>query len=233
MQFLPEGERTRVHQKKYGVKIGSDINMVLLGRRDYTELVDHVADAYAKDIQEKCYTAMYGAAAKLPNQSLFNKGGELSKDTKESFDTLIEDVATANRSEVVIMGTNMALKKLNALADVDWADEGTKKSMSTLGRLGSYETVSLIEIPQKFKLLTEDAYEKLYSNDLLFVFAMTDDKFIKFVDKGESEILEQGQEKGDLADDFQKYEVQRSYGVGVMLGQYFGVWDCDKEVSRG
>lgn len=228
MQYLPEGERIRVHKKHYGVKVGSDINLVLLGRRDYTALVEHVAAAFIADIQDKCYTAMYGAADKLPNPEMFNKGGELGPDTKLAFDTLIEDVSTANRAEVVIMGTKMALKKLTALADVDWADEGTKKDVMTLGRLGSYESTSLIEIPQRFKLNDVTA-DKLYSNDLLFIFAIPAeaDKFIKFVDKGESEILETGEKKGDHADDFQKYELQRSYGVGVMLGRYFGVWNTD------
>lgn len=173
---------------------------------------------------------MYGAASKLPNPKQFIKTGVLSKDTKAYFDTLLEDVATANMSDVYIVGTKMALKKLTALADVDWADEGTKRDVSNMGRLGSYEGTTLVEIPQRFKLNDVTA-AKLYSNDYLFVFANKEDKFIKFFDKGDVEILEQGQNKGDLADDFQKYEVQRAYGVGVTLGQYFGLWNTDTSAA--
>lgn len=43
---------------------------------------------------------------------------------------------------------------------------------------------------------------------------------IWFTDKGETEITEAGQQKGDLADDFQTYEVQREFGVAVELPQY-------------
>ena len=201
----------------------------MLGRVDYTELVDHVAQAYIEDIKQRTYTAMYGAAAKLPNQSQFNKTGPLSDVTKVQFDTLLEDVATANASDVYIVGTKMALKKLNALAgngSVDWIANSQKEDVAAMGRLGSYEGTTLVEIPQRFKLNDVTA-EKLYNNNILFVFANTEDKFIKFVDKGDVEILEQGQQKGDLADDFQTYEVQRAYGVGVQLGQYFGAWTIE------
>lgn len=153
------------------------------------------------------------------------KTGVLSAATKEAFDTLLEDVATANKSDIYIVGTKMALKKLTALADIDWVSEDQKRDVATMGRLGSYEGTTLVEIPQRFKL--NDVSEKLYSNNILFVFSRNEDKFIKMVDKGEIMIVEAGQEKGDLADDFQTYEVQRSYGVGVTLGQYFGVWTVE------
>lgn len=225
MQSLPRNSFARVNVKRYGMKVGKDIDLVVLGRVDYTQLTDKIAESFIYDIREKCFTAMYGAASKLPNNSQFNKTGVLSTTTKGAFDTLLEDVATANNSDIYIVGTKMALKKLNALADVDWASNDQKKEMNTLGRLGSYEGTTLVEIPQKFRL--NDVKEKLYSNNVLFVFSRNEDKFIKMLDKGETEIVEAGENKGDLADDFQTYEAQRSYGVGVTLGQYFGVWTVE------
>lgn len=224
MQNLPHGERFRVHVKKYGVKVGKDIDLIVLGRVDYTELVDKIAESFVYDIKEKCYTAMYGAASKLPNNSQFNKTGAL---VKQAFDELIEDVATANNSEVYIVGTKMALKKITSIAhagSIEWIAQSQKEDVAKMGRLGSYEGTTMVEIPQRFRL--NDVTEKLYSNDVLFVFANTEDKFIKFTDKGEVEIVEIS-EKAELADDFHTYEVQRSYGVGVTLGQYFGVYTVE------
>ena len=221
MQNLPSGERFRVHVKRYGVKVGKDIDLVILGRVDYTELTDKIAESFVYDIKEKCFTAMYGAAKKLPNNSKFNKTGAL---VKEAWDELIEDVATANNSDVYIVGTKMALKRLTALADIDWVSEDQKRDVATMGRLGSYEGTTMVEIPQRFKL--NDVNEKLYANNILFVFANTEDKFIKFTDKGEVEIVEVT-EKAEMADDFQTYEVQRSYGVGITLGQYFGAYTIE------
>lgn len=221
-QNLPEGTPHRVHTKKYGVKIGKDIDLILLGRVDFTELTDKIAQAFVYKVQEMCFTGIYGAAKKLPNQEQFVRTGVLSADTKERFDTLIEDVGTANDAEVVIMGTKTALKKINALADVDWRSQSQKESVANTGRLGFYEGTELVEIPQRFAL--NDVTKKLVDNNCLLIFARTQEKFVWFVDKGETQIIETGQNKGDLADDFQTYEVQREMGVNVQLPMYFGMW---------
>lgn len=222
LQYLNEGTVHKIHTKKYGVKVGKDIDLILLGRVDFTELTDKIAEAFVYKVQELCYTGVYGAAAKLPNNTQFVKTGALSASTKETFDTLLEDVGTANEAEVVIMGTKTALKKLNALTDVDWRSDSQKESIANSGRLGSYEGTELIEIPQRFAF--NDVTKKLIDNNRLLIFAKGMDKFVWFTDKGETQIYESGQQKGDHADDFQKYEVQREMGVEVVLPTYFGQW---------
>lgn len=222
MQNLNEGTSHKLHTKKYGIKIGKDVDLILLGRVDFTELTDKIAEAFAYKVQELCFTGIYGAAAKLPNNSQFVKTGALSPTTKEPFDLLLEDVATANEAEVVIMGTKTALKKLNSLADVDWRSDSQRESVANSGRLGSYEGTELIEIPQRFAL--NDVTKKLIDNNRLLIFAKNQEKFVWFTDKGETQITEVGQTKGDLADDFQTYEVQREFGVAVELPRYFGQW---------
>lgn len=222
LQHLNEGTSTKLHTKHYGMKIGKDIDLILLGRVDFTQLTDKIAEAFAYKVQELCYTGVYGAASKLPNNTQFVKTGALSDGTKEAFDTLLEDVGTANQAEVIIMGTKTALKKINALADVDWRSTNQKEEVAAMGRLGSYEGTELVEIPQRFAM--NDVTKKLIDNNMLLIFAKNQEKFVWFTDKGETEITEAGQQKGDLADDFQTYEVQREFGVAVVLPQYFGVW---------
>ena len=225
LQNLNEGTSTKLHTKKYGVKIGKDIDLIMTNRIDYTELTDKIAEAFEYKVQELCFTGIFGASAKLPNNTQFVKTGALSAATKPSFDALIEDVGAANNAEVVIMGTKTALKKLNALADVDWRSYSQRESVANTGRLGSYEGTELIEIPQRFAL--NDVTKKLIPNNELLIFAKNQEKFVWFTDKGETEITEAGQEKGDLADDFRTYEVQREMAVAVNLPRYFGVWKTE------
>ena len=222
IQNLGEGESFKVHTSTYGMKVGKDIDLILLGRVNFTELTDKIAEAFASMIQTTCYEEVYNASSKIPNNSQFVKTGTLGAETKEKFDTLLEDVATANESEVVIMGTKMALKKLNALADVDWRSNSQREAVASLGHLGTYEVTDLIEIPQRFA--RNDVTKKLIDNKMLLIFAKNQEQFVKFVDKGETEITEAGLNKGDLADDFQTYEVQREMGVATILPRYFGVW---------
>lgn len=222
LQHLNEGVAHTVHTKHYAVKIGKDIDLILLGRVDFTELTDKIAEAFVYKVQELCYTGIYSAATKLPNNTQFVKTGTLSASTKDSFDTLIEDVGTANEAEVVIMGTKTALKKLNALTEVDWRSDSQKEAVANSGRLGSYEGTELVEIPQRFAF--NDVTKKLIDNAKLLIFAKNQEKFVWFTDKGETQIYESGLQKGEHMDDFQKYEVQREFGVETVLPSYFGVW---------
>lgn len=123
------------------------------------------------------------------------------------------------------MGTKTALKKLNALSEVDWRSESQKEAVANSGRLGSYEGTELIEIPQRFAF--NDVTKKLVDNTKLLIFAKNQERFVWFTDKGETQIHESGLQKGDHADDFQKYEVQREFGVEVVLPQYFGMWSME------
>lgn len=223
MQHLSEGAPYRIHTKPYGIKVGKDIDMIVLGRIDFTRLTDKISEAYIQDIKQKVFTEFYGAAAKLPNPTQFVKSGTLSAATKANFDELLENVQMANGgAEVVIVGTKTALKKLNDLTDVNWRAPSQKEAVAAMGRLGDYEGTALMEVPQRFAL--NDVTQKLIPNNKLLIFARGTDKMIKVTDRGEVQIVDRGQNKAELADDFHTYEVQREYGVGTMLTQYFGQW---------
>jgi hypothetical protein len=162
-----------------------------------------------------------GASTSLPNAEQFNKAGALSAANKATFDQLIEDVQTANDgAEVVIMGTKTALKKITALADVDWASPEQKEAVTNTGRLGWYEGTTLIEIPQRFK--ENDVTQKLVDNTKLLIMPRVENKFAKFLDGGETEI--EVTERGETMNDQQTYEVQREMGIGVITSIYFGCW---------
>lgn len=223
LQTLGEGESYTVATSVYGAAVGTDIDLYLMGRRDWAALTDKIAEAFVIQIQNEMYAEVMNAGAKLPVNSQFNKTMAIEKANKDTFDTLIEDVSMANgNAEVYIMGTRTALKKLSAFADIDWASEDQKKEMATMGRLGSYEKTTLIEIPQRFA--PNDVTKKLIDSKKLLIMAKTEDKFVKFVDVGDTEILEVT-EKGARMDDTMKYEVQREMGIYTQIGRYFGVWN--------
>lgn len=222
MQKLGEGEAFSVKTANYAIKVGMDIDVYLLGRKDWSKFVDAVARAYSIQVQNDMFAEVMAAGEKLPTNEQFNKTMELSAANKDTFDELISDVSTANGGvDVVIMGTKTALKKLTALADIDWVSNSQKEQVAELGRLGSYEGTTLIEIPQRFAL--NDVTRKLIPTDKLLIMPNVDNKFVKFVDVGETEIVEVT-EKADRKDDFMTYEVQREMGIATILDKYFGQW---------
>ena len=222
MQKLGEGESYAVPTSNYAVKVGMDIDVYLTGRKDWSELVDAVSRAYQIQIQNDMFAEVMNAGTKLPNASQFAITKELSKENKADFDQLIEDVSAANDgAPVVIIGLKTDLKKITALADVDWISNSQKEQVAEMGRLGSYEGTTLVEIPQRFA--PGDVTKKLVTPGKLLIMPNVDNKFVKFVDVGETEILEYTQ-KGDKKDDFMTYEVQREMGIATVIERYFGVW---------
>ena len=229
MQQLGEGEEFSVRCTSHTIKIGKDIDLILLGRYDYQKLVNKIAESYLKDIQETIFADVYAASTKLP--ASMKGSGALSSSTKSDFDELIELASIVNDSDVMIIGTKMALKKITALADVDWATVQMKEEIALNGRLGSYEGTTLMEVPQRLKLgVSMDSFnaatDLLLPNDKLLIVPVGVDKFVKFYDEGETQIFDVTQ-KADLKDDFETHEVRRDYGHEIILGRYFAEWTLE------
>ena len=219
MQTVASGTSVRVPTSTYAIKVGYDIDLISTGRIDFSKLTTKVAEAFLNKVQAMTYDEIITADDELPSQ--FKKTGSLGSATKDTFDGLISDVSIANGSEVVIMGTKNALKKITALTDSDIYSDAKKNEINELGRLASYEGTEIIELPQRFKV--GDTGTKLVTDSKLLIIPKNAEKFVKFFDIGEVETREIS-EKGGTKDDFQSYELQREMGVGTVLGQYFGSW---------
>lgn len=223
LQKLGMGQSFSVPTSTYGIKVGSDIRMFTTGRYDWSQFVQAVGRAFTQAIQEELYGEFMNASKKLPVTTGFVGNGTLAAGSKAMFDEIIQNVETVNGVPAVIIGTKTALKKLNALTAIDWADpaESIKEAVATTGIIGSYEGTQLLEIPQRFKF--NKPGEKMVDDSKLLIFPLVDYKPIKLVDGGEStlEITEVGETKNDL----QSYEVQRDLGVATIITRYFGEWN--------
>lgn len=226
LQRLGAGESTTISLDTYGAAVGADIARYLAGQEDWAKLVTKLGEAFTTKLLNMVFTEVMGAYQQIPvpvaQQGEFIGNGTLVKDT---LDRIIENVAGLNNSDVYIMGTRTALKKLNALTDVNWRTEIDKENVSRTGRLGWYESTDLIEIPQRFD--KNNITQRLISDKILLIMPKTsDNKFVWVVDQGETlidEITERGEEHGRI-DDVMKYEMQRSFGVVTKIGVYFGAW---------
>ena len=219
---LGEGQSYHVDTDVYGIKIGGDIRLFLTGRKDWSSFVDAVVKAYVRKVQTMISSQFANGVNLIPVPSTLTGTGALSDSTKAAFDAIIEKVGAANECPVVIMGTKTALKKLNALTKVDWSDPANsiKESVANTGIIGGYEGTPLMEIPQKFTDKT--LATPVVSNGVLYIMPQLDNKFIKFVDYGETEL--EVTAKGDTQDDMQTYEIQRRMGVSTLMSRYYGKW---------
>lgn len=228
MQKLGDGESFTIPTSVYGIKVGSDIRLFLLGKKSWADFVNATVKAFMNLVQSTIYTEFTSAATKLPLPDEFVGTGVLSAATKDDFDEIIENVQISNDNvPVVIMGTKSALKKMNTLVNganaVDWMADSQKEAIANTGILGNYEGSVLLEIPQRFEKNDYTSENKLIDNTKIYIMpAVNDNKFIKYVDGGETSL--EVTEVGATLNDQQSYEVQRKLGVGSMLTRNFGIW---------
>lgn len=225
LQRLGRGTTVSITPDLYVVKVGADINRYITGQEDWARLVNAIAIAFMKKIQTEVYNAVDTAASLLPVQGTnFVNTGTLSASTKPAFDLIVSNVAYANPgAEVIIMGTNNALKKLNALADINWISNLAKDSVYNIGRIGLYEGTRLVEIDNRF---TDKTYTATVFNDKkLLILPVIGDagKFVKVIDEGSVEIEHTDRDE-KYSSDLMSMEVQRRFGVGVVIGHQFGQW---------
>lgn len=236
IQRLPIGSTVSVPTALYAVKVGADINKYVVGQVDWTSLVDAIARAFMVKIQSEVFSNVTSAASTLPIQNGFVGTGALSSSTKAAFDAIIENVSAANDgAEVVIMSTKTGLANVNNLAAVQsvYVADGQKNNVMNSGNIGLYEGTRLIEIPNRFvsRLPLSGTGATLPNkfidtvHPVLLIVPVIGDagKFVKFVDEGDTNILEKT-ERGDYESDIMTYEVQRHFGVGTVIGRYFGQW---------
>lgn len=222
IQRLGAGSSFSVPTSVYGIKVGGDIRLFLTGRKDWTSLIDAVAKAFVDKVLNIMLAEFNRAITAAPQPPVFKGTGSI---VKTQLDTIIEQVEAANAgSSVVIMGTKTALKNLNALAVVNWADPAAsvKEAVARTGIIGNYEGTDLMVLPQKFTDKSMAASSAVLPNNVLYIMPLVDNKFVKFVDYGETTLEVTG--IGEYMDDMQTYEAQRRMGVGSIISRYFGTW---------
>lgn len=207
------------------VKVGADINRYVVGQVDWVKLINAIAKAYVLDVQTDVAIEVDNVASKLPVTSTeFINTGALSASTKDAFDTIISNVSAANDgAEVILMGTWLALKKINALVNGDLFANGQKDNNMNTGIIGVYDGVKMAVIPNRFKDRTYTAKTFNDKTILMLPAVGEEGKFVKMVDVGDTMIIEKT-EREDYLSDIQTHEVQREYGIGTVVGRQIGKW---------
>lgn len=219
-QRLGAGKSFPVKTSWYGVKIYTEYEQFLTGAVDWAAFVQKVYEAFDKKVNDMIYSSLTSVATQLTPAGQFYKTGNLDRDTLL---TLIEDVQGATGDDVVIMGTKSALGKLDAVGDASWRSNEMKQERYTTGRLGYWEGIRKIEIPQSFAP-GGTTQKQVDPTLLLFMPVSADNKFIKLFNEGEARIHED--DNPDINMDMTlEFEYQQKLGVATVLGKKFGVWD--------
>ena len=176
-------------------------------------------EAYDRYVKNTIYDAMVGYATALTGQ--FKKTGSL---TADNLNALCDLVSTATGYPVMIMGTRTALSKVTALQNASYISDTMKDEHMRTGLLGMWEGKELISIPQVFEKNKVGSYK--IDNTLLWIMPMTDIKWIKLVNEGDTQLRSITDKDTNMDYTFES-EMVTKLGVAVMLNSAFGVWDIE------
>lgn len=190
----------------------------MAGNVDWAGFINKIYEAFDKKVNDMVYAAVMSAGSQVTPSAQYNKSGSLDKAT---LITLVEDVQTANGVEAVIMGTKTALSKVADLTQVQWYSGNMKDERNTTGKLGIWEGIRLVEIPQSFA--PNDTTTKLVANNKLLVMPAVDNKFIKIYDEGDARIKEVSDGNTNM-DMTIEYEFQQKMGVATVVNRKFGTY---------
>lgn len=207
-QRLSSG-RTGITTSVHVIRMYDEFSRFMAGRIDWNALCDKVAAAFLKDVWATIYAALE-AVTENTRGMLGTNGVQYCCGGTYDEDELLElcaHIEAATGAAPVIVGTAAALKNCK----VQDMPEQAKQEMYNGGYYGKFYGYDMVKVPQFHKPGT-DAFA--FNDKILHIIA-GGQKFIKFVDEGETYIIEKGNEVN--ADRTIEYLMERQYGVGLII----------------
>ena len=218
-QRLGAGTKTSVSTSWVGLKVYAEFERLLTGVEDWGTFVSKIYEAYDHYIKQTIYDAMVGYTEVIA--ATYKKTGSV---TAETLRELCEFIEMVTGYKVVIMGTRTALRKVTALQNAQFISDSMKQEHYQTGMLGMWEGYECVEIPQGFK--RNDISQNLVANDILWIMPVADNKFIKLVNEGETQVY-QITDAGAHMDMTYDFEMQQKLGVAILFNLAFGVYKIE------
>lgn len=215
-QRLGAGTKTAVNTSWVGLKVYAEFERLITGVEDWGTFVAKIYEAYDHYIKQTIYDAMVGYTETIA--ATYKKTGTVTAETLRELCELVEMVTGY---KVMIMGTRTALRKVTALQNAQFISDSMKQEHYTTGMLGMWEGFELVEIPQGFK--KNDLTQNLVANDILWIMPVADNKFIKLVNEGETQVY-QVTDAGTHMDMTYDFEMQQKLGVAILFNLAFGIY---------
>lgn len=209
-QRLNGGTSVSIPTSLKTVKIYEELQRVLTKRIDFNEFIDRVTASIVKKTRDDIHQ-VWSAIVTSSTSKYFPTAGAV---TESALMEMIDHVEAATGKKATVYGTRQALRKI----PVDVVSDSAKEDMYNMGYYGKFNGTPLVSLKQVHKTGTD---EFLLDNNKLYVIA-GDDKPIKFITEGDS-LLIMGNPLSN-ADLSQEFLYGTTYGVGMVIGDKFGVY---------
>lgn len=196
----------------YGTAVYAEFDQFMAGDIDWNSLVDRVAQAFVTHTQEKISEALTASYSMLGAKDKIE-----GKATLDGLVSLAQRIQVKSNHPVAIYGTKAALSKIAELAGVNYYSGSMKDELNNNGYLNVVRGMKLIEIPQAFKVNTDE----FALDDSKVLILPEGEKIIGVVMEGDSRTIEpENTTRNDLQMGF---ETQEKLGVSVLQMKVYGM----------
>lgn len=208
-QRFDVGETITVLMRDYGIKVYEYAERIAAGRVDFGKIVAEIAKAIERKLGELAEATFAKAVEAVPAE--FKASGSYDE---EDVLEVIQHVEASNGQGAVLVGTKLALRKLQGITQVK--SDAMADAMNKDGLLTVWQGVPCMEIAQGHKIGT---FEFTMPNDKIYVIA-GDTKPVKMVLEGETEVKEVSEDLN--ADGTVEHIVRFKAGCAVVYGGMIG-----------
>lgn len=204
------GESFKVGMKDYGVKVYEYAERIAAGRVDYAKIVAEVAKAVDRKMNELAQATFVKAVEKVPAK--FKASGSFDE---EAIIEVAQHVEAANGQKPILVGTRLALRKLQGITTV--VSDNMIDDKNRDGLLPVWQGYACMEIAQGHKMGTLDF---TMPNNKVYIIA-GDERPVKIVLEGDTEVKEVADEFTN-ADGSVEEVVRFKAGAAVVYGGVIG-----------
>ena len=196
----------------FGAAVYAEFDQFMAGDIDWNGLVDRIAQGFSNHIQATIGDALTKSYSMLGANDKIEGSATLDK-----LVALTQRIQVKSISNVAIYGTKADLSKIAELANVQLYSGDMKNELNNNGFLGVVRGMKLIEIPQAFKVNTDE----FALDDTKALILPEGEKIIGVVIEGDSRTIEpENTSRNDLQMGF---ETQEKLGVSVLQLKVYGM----------
>lgn len=184
-QRIPAGRTLTVETQLKGIKIYEELERVLAGRVNFNEFIAKVAESFERAITNAIYNAFISATASV--SAPYSKSAQVVGTLVEA-DLLevIDHVEAATGATAVIIGSKQAVRQLNNII----VGKDAYSAKEDLYNVGYYGHIGVNPVIALKNVHAEGTTTFVLPDDEIYVIAGNTQKFIKFVTKGETFVLD-------------------------------------------
>lgn len=216
-QALKPGKAFTIDTDWYAIKVYADFQMFMLGRTDFARLIDKMYEAVVNYRRAALYSAFMSIDDTLPSDMVLQTA--LSANTVPTIVDHIELVRSITGKDVLLVGSKVAISKLQGTVDYHLYSDDMKNERYETGMLGKWEGYDVFAIPRVNQLGTRT---NILDNTKIYIMPVDQDfKPIKHVISGDMEFHE---DTDTFARKDRTVEAALYYeeGIGVVMNELFG-----------